>query len=94
MTIRSLYLENTLVYDPAACNGCARCVEVCPHAVFEMDGRKAILAFPQRCMECGACVKNCPTRALSVTPGVGCAAYIIQKWIKGKTKGAGAGCCC
>jgi ferredoxin len=35
-------------------------------------------------MECGACAKNCPTEAIAVTPGVGCAAYIIQTWFKGK----------
>ncbi|MGD9281389.1 MAG: 4Fe-4S binding protein, partial [Desulfobacterales bacterium] len=36
------------------------------------------------CMECGACAKNCPTAAIAVSPGVGCASYIIQTWIKGK----------
>jgi len=78
MAIRNEYLENTLIYDPAACNGCARCVEVCPHAVFEMDGRKAILAFPQRCMECGACQLNCVTGAIKVESGVGCANAMIR----------------
>jgi len=47
------YLENTLAYDPKLCNGCAMCVVVCPHAVFEMDGRLARLVRPQACMECG-----------------------------------------
>ncbi len=39
------YLKNgeTLALDPALCNGCKECVEVCPHAVFEMlDGRCSI----------------------------------------------------
>ncbi len=36
------YLENTLVYDPALCNGCGVCVDVCPHGAFEMDGRLAV----------------------------------------------------
>jgi ferredoxin len=35
-------------------------------------------------MECGACALNCPVAAIEVTPGVGCASYIIQTWIKGK----------
>ena len=32
------YLANTttLAYDPAKCAGCGRCVEVCPHGVFEL----------------------------------------------------------
>jgi ferredoxin len=42
-------------------------------------------------MECGACAINCPTEAVRVTPGVGCASYIIQGWIKGKDN---ASCCC
>jgi ferredoxin len=72
------YLENTLVYNPELCNGCAKCVEVCPHAVFEMDGRKAILVRPTACMECGACQKNCITNAIAVESGVGCAAAMIR----------------
>jgi len=72
------YLENTLVYHPELCNGCAKCVEVCPHAVFEMDGRKAILARPTACMECGACQKNCITNAITVESGVGCASAMIR----------------
>jgi ferredoxin len=72
------YLENTLVYNPELCNGCAKCVEVCPHAVFEMEGRKAALVRPTACMECGACQKNCITNAIAVESGVGCAAAMIR----------------
>jgi len=72
------YLENTLIYHPELCNGCTKCVEVCPHAVFEMDGRKAILAHPTACMECGACQKNCITNAITVESGVGCASAMIR----------------
>jgi NAD-dependent dihydropyrimidine dehydrogenase PreA subunit len=78
------YLENTLVYDPALCNGCGMCVNVCPHAVFEMDGRKAVLARSSACMECGACQKNCIMNAISVESGVGCASAMIQAALKGK----------
>ncbi len=78
------YLENTLVYTPELCNGCAKCVEVCPHAVFEMDGRLARLARPQGCMECGACQVNCITGAIAVESGVGCASAMIQAALKGR----------
>ena len=67
---------------PASCIGCGMCTLVCPHGVFAIDGKKARVADKDGCMECGACVKNCPTGAVSVTPGVGCAAYIIQTWVK------------
>ncbi|MBW2428943.1 MAG: 4Fe-4S binding protein, partial [Deltaproteobacteria bacterium] len=47
------------------------------------------------CMECGACAQNCPTNAIRVTPGVGCASYIIQTWIKCKEAASckGTQCC-
>ncbi len=78
------YEVNTLAYDPALCNGCAMCVAVCPHAVFEMDGRKAILAHPSACMECGACQVNCVTNAIAVKSGVGCASAMIRAALTGQ----------
>ena len=83
MTMRSEYLENSLVFTPEACAGCARCVEVCPHAVFEMNGRKALLAHPQHCMECGACQLNCVSGAIHVESGVGCANAMIRAALLG-----------
>jgi NAD-dependent dihydropyrimidine dehydrogenase PreA subunit len=85
------YLENTLVYNPELCNGCALCATVCPHAVFEMDGREAQLVRPQACMECGACQLNCITGAIAVESGVGCAAAMIRAALRGK-KEATCGC--
>ncbi len=35
----NVYQTNTLQYDPSACIGCGVCVDVCPHAAFEMQGR-------------------------------------------------------
>ena len=91
------YLDDvvTLALDPESCVGCGICTLVCPHGVLVLNGRKAHVADRNGCMECGACAKNCPTGALTVTPGVGCASYIIQSWIKGKEKAAcgGPGCC-
>lgn len=86
----------TLAYDKDKCVGCGSCETVCPHGVFRMNTKRAQLADRDGCMECGACALNCPTGAIAVTPGVGCAAYIIQSWIKGKENaacGPGGGCC-
>jgi NAD-dependent dihydropyrimidine dehydrogenase PreA subunit len=66
------------------------CEVVCPHGIFSVNEKKARIDDLDGCMECGACAKNCPAEAVSVTPGVGCAAYIIQTWIKGKNT---AVCC-
>jgi NAD-dependent dihydropyrimidine dehydrogenase PreA subunit len=92
------YLEDvvSLALNANDCVGCGACTMVCPHGVLAMDGRKVKVVDLNGCMECGACVLNCPTDALSVTPGVGCAAYIIQVWTKGKEKascGGSGGCC-
>ncbi len=87
------YLENTLVYDLALCNGCAKCVEVCPHGAFKMDGRLAVLVNKEACMECGACQLNCITRAIRVESGVGCATAMINAALQGK-KDIAAECGC
>jgi len=86
---------STLNLNTTACVGCGMCTAVCPHGVFQINARKAQIADHNGCMECGACATNCPTDAIRVTPGVGCAAYIIQTWFKGKENAAcgGPGCC-
>lgn len=73
----------TLVVDPKACIGCKLCTIVCPHGVLAMDDDRVEIVDRDGCMECGACARNCPTAAVTVTPGVGCAAAIINSWIKG-----------
>ena len=82
------YLEGvtTLRHNPELCSGCKTCKQVCPHGVFEIKAKKAHLVDSDACMECGACVINCREGAISVTPGVGCAAYIINSWIQGIRK--------
>ena len=78
------YEVNTLVYNAELCNGCALCMAVCPHAVFAMNGRKAVLIHPQACMECGACQVNCVTGAIRVESGVGCASAMILSALRGQ----------
>ena len=73
----------TLALDPEKCNGCRMCTIVCPHAVFEMVNRKAVIRNRDFCMECGACAKNCAEGAIKVNSGVGCAAGIINGLIRG-----------
>ena len=94
------YLEGvaTLELDRDACVGCGLCSQVCPHGVFAMaDAKtegKAEVRDRDACMECGACMANCPTGAVDVTPGVGCAAYIIQVWLRRWLGRGGRASCC
>jgi ferredoxin len=86
----------TLTYDPAACTGCGRCWEVCPHGVFMPDsdrvnGGKALLTDRDLCMECGACEANCRFGAIKVKSGVGCAAAIINGALNGREPSCGCG---
>jgi NAD-dependent dihydropyrimidine dehydrogenase PreA subunit len=94
------YLKNvtTLSLNQEACTGCGMCTQVCPHAVFRMESGKAAVSRRDACMECGACALNCPAGALSVNPGVGCAAAIIAGFLTGTEPNCGGdqnegGCC-
>ena len=80
------YPENgaSLVIDEAKCTGCGQCVNVCPHAVFEITNRIAHIVRRGSCMECGACALNCSAGAITVSRGVGCAAAILNRY-RGKT---------
>jgi len=93
------YLKNvvTLQLDREKCNGCVMCTIVCPHAVLIMKEKKAFIAHKDFCIECGACAMNCSTGAVTVKPGVGCAAGIINGWLRGTEPtcdcAGSSGCC-
>jgi len=96
--VKYLAKVTTLQFISDKCTGCGRCVEVCPHGVFEMEGKRAVLTDRDRCMECGACAKNCEFNAITVSTGVGCAAAIINSLIYGgepscDCSGTGNSCC-
>lgn len=83
-TFRYLPGVASLALDEERCIGCGSCAIVCPHEVYAVAQKKARIIDRDGCMECGACATNCPVNAISVQPGVGCASYIIQVWLKGK----------
>ena len=92
------YLKNvtTLNLTPTKCIGCGICTEVCPHGVFSIENKKAVIAEKNSCMECGACAINCPASSIAVKAGVGCALAVILGWLTGKepTCGCGTSDCC
>ncbi len=85
------YLKDvvTLELDKQKCIGCGMCLEVCPHSVFQMNGKSAQIMDRDACMECGACSRNCAAGAISVQSGVGCAAAVINSLL-----GREGECCC
>ena len=93
------YLANvvSLELNESRCNGCGMCLAVCPREVFALENGKARIADRDACIECGACQRNCPFPAVTVNPGVGCAAAIIQGVLQGTAPSCGCspdgGCC-
>ena len=92
------YLKNvvSLSLDGGKCTGCGRCVEVCPHIVFELNEGYALIKDRNLCIDCGACALNCPATAITVNSGVGCAAAILFGWLTGSEAncgGSGGECC-
>lgn len=83
---------HSLELNQDRCNGCGRCTEVCPHAVFSLSQGKASVGRREHCMECGACRMNCAAGAIRVDSGVGCVAAIINSLRK--KSGEGATCSC
>jgi ferredoxin len=78
------YTYNTLVLVKELCNGCRMCYYVCPHGVFEINGKIVDIIKKEACMECGACQLNCPTEAITVDSGVGCAVAMFVASLKRK----------
>ena len=90
---------STLRYDAEKCTGCGRCAEVCPHGVFALQDKRAIVTDKDLCMECGACALNCEFGAIAVNSGVGCAAALINSMVAGGPPTCGCdstpgGTCC
>ena len=87
-----IYLKNvvSLTYNPLKCTGCGMCIIVCPHRVFQLKDKKALIVNKDHCMECGACAINCEEEAITVNKGVGCASAVLSSQIK-KTEPA-CGC--
>jgi len=56
---------------PDKCNGCegleaAKCIQFCPHDVFEIRNEKAVVVKPQNCVYgCIACESVCPKKAIT-----------------------------
>lgn len=87
--MKNMYARNTLKYDSKKCVGCSYCTQVCPHTVFVMKNKQALIVNKSACMECGACETNCAYDAIHVTRGTGCGTAMIFEAITGKDIGAG-----
>ncbi len=46
------------------CDGCGKCVEVCPVNAIKVENEKA--SVNDECVDCGTCVEECPKKAISL----------------------------
>lgn len=88
--LRYLASVVSLQMDAQKCTGCGLCTVVCPHGVFLLRDKKALIQDRDACMECGACAQNCPAQAIAVKPGVGCALAVINAALGRDAES----CCC
>jgi ferredoxin len=50
--------------DESRCNGCGRCVKVCPTGAVSVVDGLARLVRPEACTFCPTCETYCPTEAI------------------------------
>lgn len=56
-------VANPLVFNPAICNGCNACVNVCQVDLMlpnPVKGDPPLAMYPGECYFCGSCVDACP----------------------------------
>ena len=62
--------------DPAACDGCGKCVKACPVDALRLapggdpahPGRKRVASETDLCLGCGVCVSACPKSGVRLAP--------------------------
>ncbi len=52
--------------DREKCTNCAKCVEVCPEDVLQLEKNKVVARYPDECWYCGSCTYDCPHDAIDV----------------------------
>ena len=73
-----------VLFDAAVCNGCNRCVTVCPEDVLvpsPRKGRPPVVLHAEECWYCGPCVEDCPL------PGAIRLNHPLQQRVRWKRKG-------
>jgi len=71
-----------LRFDPDACTGCARCVDVCPVGRLSLhDGQAVVEDDCPACIHCGACITTCTQHAIQFSVN-------LSRWARWLEQGA------
>ena len=62
-TERIIEPNKAFLVDPALCDGCGKCVNVCPDSAIALKDEKSVVNEIM-CTGCGACIPACPRSAL------------------------------
>ena len=56
------------VINKELCNGCGKCLDICPSDVFfgSEKGEIPVVTFPNECWHESACVNDCPVDAIEM----------------------------
>jgi DNA-directed RNA polymerase subunit D len=60
--------KNLPLIEIGGCNGCAKCVEICPRKILKMEDGEAKVVNIVDCSLCKLCIDACEVGAISVTP--------------------------
>jgi NAD-dependent dihydropyrimidine dehydrogenase PreA subunit len=77
---------NPVLFNPEICDGCNRCLSVCPEDVFipnPQKGKPPLILHPDECWYCGPCVDDCPR------PGAIRLNHPLQQRVRWKRKDSG-----
>ena len=55
-----------VTFNHNSCNGCGKCVKVCPLGIIQLDGKKAVSNMELDCTLCRLCIVNCRQRAINL----------------------------
>lgn len=55
----SQHAHPEIMYYQTLCQGCGRCLDICPQQAIRRDDTFGLVTDPQRCTACGACVEHC-----------------------------------
>ena len=78
----SMHPKPELGFIRSICDGCGRCIEVCPEGAIGLSDTGTVTIDRDRCSVCGKCVEVCGPNALTVYGKRYSAAEVLEKVLR------------